>query len=246
MILNIIKALLKFNIRQLRLKFFFCPVCLKKRILIKINSSKGGIRCTWCLAGIATISICEVINKIITKSQINSVYELSSRGPLVKYLLKNFTNIVLSEYFPDKPLGNTVNDIRNENVEKLTFENLTFDLITSTEVFEHVHDDIQGFKEVYRTLNHSGYFIFTVPLNYQINKTIVRSVIKDGKLVHLRDQKFHNDNITGKNSVLVMREYGLDILEKLRNIGFANVIHKRIGINGEYYGFSNSVIIAKK
>ena len=52
-----------------------------------------------------------------------------------------------------------------QDVQHLTFDDAEFDICTSTEVFEHVPDDIKGFKEIYRVLKDDGVFIFTVPIH---------------------------------------------------------------------------------
>ena len=40
----------------------------------------------------------------------------------------------------------------------------SFDLCTSTEVFEHMPDDLNGFSEIRRVLRPGGRFVFTVLL----------------------------------------------------------------------------------
>ena len=128
----------------------------------------------------------------------------------------------------------------------MTFHQRTFDLVTSTEVMEHVFNDEKAFREVYRVLKPKGKYIFTIPLNTVSNKTVVRAKLENGEVNYLKKKKYHSDKLTGRNTVLVVRDYGMDILNLITDIGFAKVKHRRIGIQNEYFGFSNSVIIAEK
>ena len=54
-----------------------------------------------------------------------------------------------------------------------------FDLVTHTEVFEHVPDDARAFAQLRRVLKTGGTMIFTVPLTDRI-ETIERARLHDG------------------------------------------------------------------
>ena len=69
-----------------------------------------------------------------------------------------------SEYFPDHPTGTVVEGVLNQDIQKLTFPDSAFDLVTSNQVFEHVPDDMAGYREIYRVLRPGGAMIFSVPL----------------------------------------------------------------------------------
>lgn len=78
-----------------------------------------------------------------------AVYELSSHGAWFKHLQRRFRDLTFSEYFEDVALGDFRNGIQCQDVQRLTYPNETFDLVTCTEVFEHVTDDRKGFAEVF-------------------------------------------------------------------------------------------------
>jgi len=171
------------------------------------------------------------------------VYEMSSKGALFKFLKRRFEDLTFSEYYDDINPGSFRNGIQCQDVQRLTFKNESFDLVTSTEVFEHVPDDLKGFKEIYRVLKWGGYFIFTVPLS-DSEKTVERAFIKDGRVEHILPPEYHGDRIRGRNRVLTFRNYGMDIRFKLESIGFE--MHLRV-VNDERYAIANGrVIICKK
>jgi SAM-dependent methyltransferase len=117
--------------------------------------------------------------------------------------------------------GEIVNGVQCQDVQQLSFANNTYDLFTSTEVFEHVPDDAKGFSEIYRCLKPGGYFVFTVPIN-EVPETVERAKIEKGEIVHMLEPEFHGDHMRSKG-ILAFRNYGLDIKQKLEKAGFRNV-----------------------
>ncbi len=49
--------------------------------------------------------------------------------------------------------------------EKMPFQSKMFDLVIGFEVLEHVEEDLEALKEIYRVLKRGGTFIFAVPLH---------------------------------------------------------------------------------
>jgi SAM-dependent methyltransferase len=172
------------------------------------------------------------------------IYELSARGAFFEFLHKNVKNLVFSEYMDDAKPGSYINGILCQDVQKLTFDDCVFDICTSTEVFEHVPDDERGFKEVFRVLKDGGVFIFTVPL-LNTDKTVTRVKINDGELDYLLEPEYHDDSIRGVGKVLVFRDYGHDIVDRLLSAGFSDVeIIEQLDSAG--FGYKKEVIVAHK
>lgn len=177
-------------------------------------------------------------------SPLSSLYELSSRGALVRYLKRHFPNLYLSELYDDVPPGESRQGIPCQDVQALRLSDELFDLVTSTEVFEHVPDDNLGFSEVCRVLRPGGYFVFTVPLG-DFDTTIERAVLSsEGVISHLTDPEFHSDRIRGGRRVLAFRTYGRDIVHRLKIAGFDASIINVVDLNHDISG--QAVIIATK
>lgn len=193
--------------------------------IIRIDSTLFGTRCISC----RSTQIHRAVGLTITSlnlSQKIDVYELSSRGALFKFLKNRFERFYFSEFFDDIPSGQKKNGIPCQDVQALKLKDSSFDLITSTEVFEHVPNDIKGFAEIYRVCRTGGYFIFTVPLTDN-PKTVERAFLKsDGSIEYILPPEYHGDRIRGKNRVLAFRNYGMDIKEKLISVGFTTEIRK--------------------
>lgn len=217
-----------------------CPCC-GVSVLVKLDDSEIWVRCLRCRGTAIHLSMMRAIEKFVVGR--GEVCELSSRGALVHYLSRRFPSVSTSEYFDGREPGSLVDGVRCENVMSMTYADNRFDLFTCTEVFEHVADDMVGFKEVFRVLKSAGVFVFTVPLGATPD-TVERAVMVEGEIRHLLPAEFHGDRLRGQGKVLVFRDYGTDIVEKLSAAGFMDVVLFRP--EGEMYGYGRTVIVATK
>jgi SAM-dependent methyltransferase len=147
------------------------------------------------------------------------VYEMSSRGALCRYLRRSFADVTVSELFDDVRPGDYRDGVQCQDAQRLTYPDAAFDLVTSTEVFEHVPDDRRAFAEVHRVLRPGGHVVFTVPL-LDAGSTLERARLQDGAVVHVLPPEYHGDRLRGRGRVLAFRTYGPDIVDRLRGAGF--------------------------
>ena len=151
------------------------------------------------------MSIVQIIRRLYPDLSGLAVYEMSSRGPLFEYLKGRVGRFTCSEYFDDIAPGQWKGDVQCQDVERLTYRDASFDLCTSTEVFEHVPDDEKGFREIRRVLKPGGRFVLTVPLSGN-PETIKRAEMVGGEVRHLLPAEYHGDTIRGQGRVLVYRD----------------------------------------
>lgn len=237
------KAVDILDLKFLKFKISKCPLH-GNSAFVRLNDSMLGVRCVLCGAAPIATSIAKVLKSHVPDFKKKKIYELSARGAFFEFLTKSSDNVVFSEYMDDVKPGDSVNGVLCQDVQHLTFESGKFDICTSTEVFEHVPDDIKGFKEIFRVLRGNGIFVFTVPLR-DVDKTVDRVLIENGKMVYLLEPEYHDDSIRGVGKVLVFRDYGRDIVEKLLGVGFSNVeIIEEFDSAG--FGYRKDVIVARK
>lgn len=131
--------------------------------------------------------------------------------------------VIGSEFlgFDVKP-GEVIDGIRHEDALNLSFQNEEFDIIVSNDVFEHVADYKLAFQEVYRVLKNDGKIIFTMPFYSNIDKTVCRAKIVNGKLENVLPPVYHGNPISNKGS-LVFFDYGWDVINDIKQIGFKDV-----------------------
>lgn len=107
----------------------------------------------------------------------------------------------------NSPLADVKADICN-----LPFKDEEFDMILCNHVLEHIPDDTQAMKELYRVMKKGGMGIFQIPQDLSIEKTFEDNSITDrGERAKIFGQYDH------------VRIYGRDYFDKLRNIGFTVV-----------------------
>lgn len=243
MISKIINQLKQIKIREFALAFNRCLLC-NWHLQVKIRNNEMGLRCTKCGSSAVTQSIGKVFKSILDSGEKLNIYELSSRGAFVRFLQSTHHEITLSEYFDDVKLGEYKNGVICQDVQQLTFDDETFDLCTSLEVFEHVEDDLKGFKEVFRVLKPTGKILFTVPMSLNTN-TIERTKLINGKRENILPDEYHSDSLRGIEKVFCYRNYGLDIVDRLRVAGFVNCKIVTPSSN-ELFGLGRAVIYGQK
>ncbi|MDL1892081.1 class I SAM-dependent methyltransferase [Sphingobacteriales bacterium CHB3] len=87
-------------------------------------------------------------------------------------------------------------DFPGEDIQKLTLENASFDLVLCNHVLEHVADDQSAIRECARILSSDGIALFTIPGDYDKAETWY----------------FTSPDSNGHH-----RHYGLDVLTKFKN-----------------------------
>ena len=238
------QAISMMKLRELGMEYGECSMC-GKTIFIKLrNNNMSAIRCVRCRASVTSMAIASVLKDLVADWEDKRVYELSSRGPFFRFLQERASHLTCSEYFDDVPAGSYRGTVQCQDVQELTYDDESFDLCTSTEVFEHVPDDLKGFREIYRVLVRGGLFLFTVPLSGRM-KTVERVRLNEGKPVFLEDPEYHDDRISGVGSVLCYRNYGLDIVDRLSQAGFTDtkiVVAKA----PTSWGYDRRVVVTRK
>jgi SAM-dependent methyltransferase len=155
------------------------------------------------------------------------IHELGSSGS-VHDQLRRLPGFSCSELFDGVKRGASgPGGVRCEDVEHLTFDDATFDLVISQDVFEHVPDPDAGFREVHRVLRPGGRHVFTVPYDPALPASRTRAQrASDGTIEHVHPPAYHLDPIR-ESGALVFTDFGADLSERLRAAGFDVRLHER-------------------
>lgn len=190
------------------------------------------------------MSIAWVLRATVTDLAAKDVYEMSSRGPFFEYLRRRCKSLTFSEFYDDIKAGSFRDGVQCQDVQHLTYDSESFDLCTSTEVFEHVPDDFLGFRELSRVLRPGGMALLTVPIT-EPETTVERARIYHGKLEYLLEPTFHGDRIRGQGGVLCFRDYGPDIVGRLQKNGFSEALLIAPD-DADWWSLGCRVVLAKK
>lgn len=224
-------ALRALDVPQLRVCIVACPFC-GRSLLLRLNAKDAGVRCLRCAASSVHLSIGIVLRRRFADFASLDACEFSSRGPLVDFLRKRCRSLRVSEYFASVEPGSLVDGVRCEDMQALTYADESFDLVTHTEVLEHVPDEGRALRELRRVLRPGGTMVFTVPLHPGAH-TIERARLVDGEVRHLEEPVHHVDPLRDGARILAFRDYGMDLPARLLAHGYskAEIVQPDIGVS---------------
>ncbi|MDR3387337.1 MAG: class I SAM-dependent methyltransferase [Rudaea sp.] len=230
------------RVRELAFTLRRCPFC-GITIVLRLRRDELGIRCLRCGASAVHLSLGWTLRRHVPRLHDRDACELSARGPLSRYLRAQARSAALSEYRADLAPGSVRDDVRCEDVQHLTYADASFDLVTHTEVMEHVPDDLRAFTELHRVLRPGGIMLFTVPLRVT-EKTLERAMLRNGAVVTLIAPMYHTDPLRGGSGILVFRDYGGDIVARLLAAGFDRAWIQTPPAGAVPWGYGRAVVCA--
>lgn len=110
--------------------------------------------------------------------------------------------------------------VRREDLLALTYKDNAFDLVLTSETLEHVPDVGRALGEIHRVLKPGGIHVFTTPVVWDRPASRVCCRIENGTLRHLRPPSYHGMPGMRAGDMMVMTEFGADIVEQLSAAGF--------------------------
>jgi hypothetical protein len=243
---------LKRDIKNLLLKKFLpndfyisvnghCPCCDKDVVFKSYDSwLRDYFVCSHCRCIPRERALMLTIEKYYPGWKDLHIHETSpeERGTSIK-LKSQCKNYTATQFYPNELSGAVINNFRNENLERQTFDNEVFDLVISQDVMEHVYDPENAFKEIARTLKKGGAHIFTVPIINKHKKTEVWATLgENGEPDFLHKPEYHGNPVDPKGSPVTMH-WGFDIVDFIRQKSGLTTIIEYIddlkhGVRAEY------------
>lgn len=227
----------------------YCPCCCNN---VTFYSESEWLRdnffCPICKSIPRERALMVVIEKYYPNWRNLSIHEFSPVLRATSLRLKNeCKKYTYSHFFPKETPGHSIYGVRNENIEKTTFNNASFDIIITQDVLEHIFNPIIAFSEMNRLLRSDGAHIFTVPLVNKNKDSVVWSIPNDDGTPHfIHEPEYHGNPIDIKGSPVTMH-WGYDIVEIIEKHGNLHTIIEKLdmmeyGIRAEFI----EVLISKK
>jgi SAM-dependent methyltransferase len=217
----------------------YCTICEKNVRFLKLDAVlRKHYRCPGCDSIPRFRALIKVLNDHFPAWRNMAIHESSPGGASSEKIARECRGYVASQYFADLPRGQMKGNQRSEDLEQLTFEDASFDLTVTQDVFEHVLRPERAFAEIARTLKPGGAHVFTVPL-YRGKKTVVRARAgADGSIEHLMKPDYHGNPIDPSGS-LVITEWGDELCDFiLRASGMQTTIlsfcEPQFGLEGQF------------
>jgi len=195
----------------------YCPVCSTN---VQFSARDAWLRenyqCSNCGSVPRERALFVTLEKYFADWRRSTIHESSpvNRGAS-KRLAEDSRHYISSQLFPNVALGEMVDGVRCENLERLTFADDSIDLHITQDVLEHVLHPSLAFREIARTLKPGGAHIFTVPIPNESKPSKVRARIDErGEILHLAEPVYHGNPVSEKGA-LVTVDWGFDICQHI-------------------------------
>lgn len=188
----------------------YCPICDKSTFFtIDGPYLRDNYHCWHCGSIPRWRALLHVLQEQFPNWRELSIHESSPGGPASDKLSRECRGYLPSHYYPKVPLGSVVDGFRCEDLCAQTFHDHRFDLVITSDVFEHIPSPRKAFVEIARTLKPGGAHLFTVPW-YPRRSTLTRARLENGNFVHLEKPEYHGNPIDAKGS-LVVTDWGYEL-----------------------------------
>jgi len=225
----------------------FCPICKTDTVFYEYAEwLRDNYLCEKCKSIPRNRALVRALDRFYPGWEEVMLHESSPGGPFSEFLQRTSKNYSGSHYYDNVPRGEYLNGYRSEDLSALTFDDNTFDLFITSDVFEHVLEPGPAFKEIARVLKPGGAHIFVMPWYPALEHSVQRASLQDGKINYLVEPIYHGNPISEKGS-LVTNDWGRDFCSFIySNSGMFTTIYlekdRHFGLEAEFL----EVFISKK
>lgn len=235
---------LRINRKTYDTKVFFenkgyCCICERETVFVASDQwLRDFYKCEICKTIPRNRALVNALNIFVSDWKNFKIHESSPGGSVSDYLKRNCIHYSSSHFYSDTPRGEYKNGYRSEDLTELTFENESFDVFVTSDVFEHVFYPERAFNEIQRVLRPGGYHIFTMPWYPHLEKSVRRTRLReDGSFEFLKDPVYHGNPIG--NGSIVTFDWGLDFTDVIfRACNMTTTIYserdRKKGLDGEF------------
>ena len=190
-----------------------CPICDRRTIFVKEGPwLRDQLLCYRCGSIPRWRALIHMLETRFPDWREQRIHESSPGGPASAKLAQECRQYTPTHFFADVAPGECKDGIRCEDLERQTFADGSFDVVVTSDVFEHVLDPAHAFAEIARTLRAGGAHVFTLPW-YWWKETLVRAVREpDGQRRNLEPPEYHGNPID-ENGSLVVTEWGRQLCD---------------------------------
>jgi SAM-dependent methyltransferase len=176
-----------------------------------------------------------ILDKYIPEWPSQLIHESS---PSNDFISRRCSNYSCTQFLEGVASGSEENGIRCEDLEKLTFDDESFDLVITQDVLEHVYSPQAAFNSILRVLKVGGAHVFTAPKHRGLVSSYPRILVTENGVEHLHEPEYHG-NPVGDGRALVTWDYGDDFEGLVSNwSGFPLQTYitrdRQLGLDGEY------------
>jgi SAM-dependent methyltransferase len=212
---------------------YFCNLCLNKNSIKpeQLEWPRDLLNCIHCKSIVRNRSL--YLTLLVNSPNYNckKIHHSSPcyNDALHLKLLKECKDYSYSQYFTDIPNGEFNKDnIQCADLSNLPFEDNSFDIFLTSDVFEHLWEPKKCLNEIFRVLKPNGIYLMVFPMDNGYNKT-EQPVIKksDGFIKHLeticgtwkgyKESPEYHGNPADSSGSIVTYYWGYDVKQFIEN-----------------------------
>lgn len=130
---------------------------------------------------------------------------------LSRWFRESVPGYVATGFHPDAAPGAMVGGLRNENLERQSFADASFDLVVHLDVLEHVFEPFQALREIARTLRPGGLCLFCAPTYAGRQASEQVAFAEPSGLRIVGEPEYHGNPQRPGDGALVTWRYGYDL-----------------------------------
>jgi hypothetical protein len=227
----------------------YCPCCDQKVVFESYNIwLRDNFKCSNCNSIPRERALIRTIEKYYPDWKELDIHE-SSPGywGASKKLKDECKKYVSSQYYPASPFGIIINNEWNQDLEKQSFPDSSFDIVVTQDVMEHIYDPAKAFSEIARTLKKGGAHIFTVPVINKHHKTEIWATKgENGDPVFTNSPEWHGNPVDPKGSPVTMH-WGFDIVDFItEHSGLETTVEYILNLEYGIWAEFIEVLVSKK
>jgi SAM-dependent methyltransferase len=222
-----------------------CPICGPTVFQIRGPWLRDDYVCRRCASIPRQRALVKVLNDEVPGWERLRVFESSPGGVSSDYIRERAKDYTPSQLFDGVPSGTYVDGVRREDLQTLTLDDGSVDVLVTQDVAEHVVEPEKAFREVARVLAPGGVHVWTVPIHAG-RATVVRAEPDGaGGVRHLMEPDYHGNPLGGRS--LVVREWGDDLVAYVD--GVSDVRTTRYDEDSRWHGLLGAmkdVLVSRK
>jgi SAM-dependent methyltransferase len=192
---------------------------------------REGRRCRNCGCSLRAQHIAKTLVKLYGEGRCRSFVQLCRQEKFRSMAIAEINGCsFLRQYMDEVPgvryseYGSTDPAVPSEDILNLSYPDKSFDLVLTSDSLEHIPDVDRALAEVRRVLRVGGRHVFTIPVLWDREKTVVRAYVNErGETVHLLPPCYHGGSLNVEDC-LAFYEYGRDVADRVRAAGFDVVV----------------------
>ena len=192
----------------------FVPGGKDNDVILKHSIAGAGFHsddaCPVCHAGYRQRLLMVYLDSRLQKKRPLSLLHIAPEQPLYYYIFshKNIT-YHYGDLFPEK-YNYYCRNPEKIDITNISYSESSFDIVIASHILEHIPDDKQAMKEIFRVLKRGGWAVLQVPVSWETSHTIEYKGINTAEeRLKLYGQKDH------------VRIYGSDYTTRLEDAGFS-------------------------